>query len=241
MGGLENIEVVRRVGLGDVAVPQGQAVHAHFDIEGSQRLFLRELTAPAAGVVYLGHRILENPSDLRSHVQRILLLIDAEMESDLQGALADLFIALGDKGGALKQRLLGLAAPHLSRTAAAFFRQRLEAGLKPWDTAVSRIRASLLSLGYSGSHEVVRRLAPGAVAGYADVLAEARDYLEYGQIDAAREVLEQALRRDPGDAAIAAELLEIYRSTRDEDRLAVMRHYLLETLPRLPPGWSGEH
>ena len=238
---MEYTEVVRYGGpkVGGSSTHPNETVHAHFDIEGSQRLFLRELTSADAGVVYLGHRILENPADLRSHVQRILLLLDANQESDLQGALADLFIALGRRGGPLKQRLLDLAAPHISRTAAAYFRARLETGLQPWDSAVSRVRSSLLSLAYSGTHEVVRRLDRVPTGAAMDVLAEARDYLDCGQIAAARELLEQALRQHPDNREVAAELLEIYRCTRDDDRLTAMRRYLEETLQELPAGWAG--
>lgn len=239
---MESVQFIRYTGSAAAAAKEAsseEVVHAHFSIEGSQRLFLRELTSPQAGVIYLGHRILENPSDLKSHVQRILLLLEQEAGPELQGALIDLYIALGDKGTAIKERMIEQATPHLSRTAAVLFRQRLLTGFKPWENSISRVRASLLSLGYSGVHDLVRRRASGAASGYSDALAEARSCLEYGQVEEAREVLEQALRLEPENAEVAGELLLIYRHTRDEERLAAMRNYLQETLPRLPDGWDA--
>lgn len=236
-------QVVRRVCPSDeapVAVGAGTAVHVLFDIAGNRRLSLPDLASPYAGAVYLGHRILENPADFRSHVQRILLLNDKGDEIDLQGALVDLYIALGDKGEGLKLRLLELAAPRLSRTAQAFLRQRLASGLKPWETAVSRMRSSLLSLGFSGVHELVGRRAKRSVSAYANAVEEARACLEYGQVDEAREVLERALRQDPGNDVIAAELMEIYQYTRDDERLAIMRQFLLDAAPSEPTDWREE-
>lgn len=154
------MQIVRRTGQEVAAQPSEHLVHAHFDIEGSRHLLLGEQVSRDAAVVYLGHRILENPNDLRSHVQRILLLTDGDDESALQGALIDLFIALGERGDALKARMLTHAAPRLSRTAVLFFERNLDIGFKSWETSVARVRESLLSLGYSGQHEVVRCLSP---------------------------------------------------------------------------------
>jgi tetratricopeptide (TPR) repeat protein len=236
-------QVVRRVRPSDAAPAEAgdsEAVHVLFNILGSRRLSLPDIASPYAGAVYLGHRILENPADFRSHVQRILLLIDRGDEIDLQGALVDLYIALGDKGEGLKRRLLELAAPRLSRTVQAFLKQRMASGLKPWEAAVSRMRSSLLSLGFSGVHELVGRREASNTSGYADAVEEARACLEYGQVDEAREVLERALRQDPGNDVIAAELMEIYQYTRDDERLAIMRQFLLDAAPSEPEDWREE-
>jgi hypothetical protein len=238
VGSSRTVCCIRSSGAAPMEIGASEAVHVLFNIAGNRRLSLPDLASPYAGVVYLGHRILENPSDFRSHVQRILLLIDKGEEPDLQGALVDLFIALGEKGKGLKQRLLDLATPRLSRTVVVFLKQRLASGIKPWETAVSRMRSSLLSLGFSGVHEVVRRRDGADTSAYANAVDEARSCLEYGQVEAARDVLERALRLDPRDNMVAAELLEIYRYTRDEERLAITRQFLLDALTHLPAGWQ---
>lgn len=65
-----------------------------------------------------------------------------------------------------------------------------------------------------------------------DPLVEAREYLEYSQIEKAREVLESALLRDPQRADLHAELLDIYRSTRDRQNL---RRFLSQIDPANNP------
>jgi len=45
-----------------------------------------------------------------------------------------------------------------------------------------------------------------------DPLTDARDHIEYSQIEAARKVLEQAILDDPGRKELHEELLGIYRS-----------------------------
>jgi tetratricopeptide (TPR) repeat protein len=238
VGSSQTVCCIRCTGAAPAEIGAGEAAHVLFDIAGNRRLSLPDLASPYAGVVYLGHRILENPSDFRSHVQRILLLIDRGDEPDLQGALVDLFIALGDKGEGLKRRLLDLATPRLSRTVVVFLEHRLASGIKSWETAVSRMRSSLLSLGFSGVQEVVRRRDGADTSAYANAVDEARSCLEYGQVETARDVLERALRLDPRNDMVAAELLEIYRSTRDDERLAITRQFLLDALTRLPAGWQ---
>lgn len=213
------------------------AMDAYFRIAASQRLQVHDLAAFDASLAHLEHCILDNPSGLRSHVRRIFLLMDHGNSTDLPGALVDLLIALGDKGQALKRHLLALAAPQLPSAVAALLEQHLESGFAPWRVFSPAVRSSLLLLGYSGEHELVHRRDAEQAGGYTDAMEEARDRLAYGQLDAAREVLEQVLRQTPDHAEAAAELLAIYRSTKDAERLALMRCFLADALPVLPPGW----
>lgn len=225
---------------GDISLDA--ATEAYFGIEGNRHLFFREVAPGAAlfnaSLAYLGHCIFDHPEDLRSHVQRIFLLIKGGESDELQDALIDLFIALGGKGRALKRHVLDQARLRLSHSAFTLLEQHLDDGFAPWAVLASPVRLSLLSLGYCGAHELVRRL-DGDGAAYANVVEEARDRLAYGQVDAAREVLEQALRKTPGHAVVAAELLEIYRHTKDTGRLASMTRFLKGALPVLPTGWRA--
>lgn len=233
--------VVRRLGSAAprlVSVEEAGEQGGYFDVCGSHRLFLRELMAPDAGLTYLCHRIVGKPQDLRSHVQRISLLASREDGPALLGAIVDLFIASGDKGLDLKRRMLELAIPLVSSPSVAYLQHHLHTGLTPWDNWVSRVPGSLLALGFTGSHQVVRRLPGVPAPAFADALEEARSHLEYGQVDAAREVLEQALREDPDNTLVAAQLLDVYRATRDTEGLAAMRRYLADVPNRLPEGGS---
>lgn len=248
---MTHVEFVRFTGTHGLvqdenAVPGGvfpdAATEACFSIEGNLHLFLREATPGTAlfnaSLAYLGHRIFDHPEDLRSHVQRIFLLLEGSESDELQDALVDLFIALGGKGRALKRHMLDHARLRLSQEAVTLLEQHLDDGFAPWEVLAFPVRSSLLSLGYCGTHELVRRLDSNGAA-YSDVVEEARDRLAYGQVDAARAVLEQALRKNPEHAAAAAELLEIYRYTKDAERLADMTRFLEAALLVLPPGWRA--
>lgn len=191
---------------------------AHFSLSGERRLVLAGMGDPRHGSRYLGHRIVDNPRDLRAHVQRILLLLAAGDEVTLRASLVDLFIVLGDKGNALKARMLDCASPLLSKTVAAFLRKHLREGFKPWDSAISTMRMSLLSLGYIGTRELVQGCTATTAATPVDALAQARACLEYGQLEVAIETLEAANEAFPDDWEVVTALEELYHhSAEDRD------------------------
>lgn len=193
----------------------------HFNLAGERRLVLAGRGDARDGSRYLAHRIIDNPRDLRAHVQRILLLLAAGDEITLRASLVDLFIVLGDKGQALKTRMLDCASPLLSKTVAAFLRKHLATGFKPWDSAVSAMRMSLLSLGYIGRHELVERSGVTMSGGSLDALAAARASLEYGQLEVAIETLEAANEAFPDDWEVITALEELHHlgdGEHDENR-----------------------
>jgi hypothetical protein len=219
--------------LADVSKTQ-----VHFYIEGSRRLFIHDnIFSRETCLAYLGHRILANAADLRSHTQRIFLLFTDSEPDELQGAMVDLFIALGSKGCALKRHLLSFVGSRLPPEMQAWLARHVNTGFQPWDSVISHVKTSILSLGYSGVHDVVHRVVQQGGQDYTNAIEEANDCLEYGQVDRAREVLEHALWLTPGNLEIATELLEIYRRTKNFKNFSNMRDFLVKTLPTLPAGW----
>ncbi|MDD3650853.1 MAG: tetratricopeptide repeat protein [Immundisolibacter sp.] len=210
-----------------------------FHLREGWHLTLPELPSPEAALRLMSHRILANPADLLSHVRRILVLIDSAEPAELTGALADLFMVLRDQGEALKRRLLRFAAARLTPQQWDLLERHLDGGLEPWSETAGALTGSLLSLGYGGVREVVRLLENHRPAAAPNALELARAHLEYGDLDAARDTLETALRTDPDDAEAAAALLEIYRHTRDNARLAAMYPRLLRALGESLDQWAG--
>lgn len=189
----------------------------HFSIAGDRGLVLKRLDDPGSGARYLGYRIVDKPTDLRAHVQRILLYLGLNDEPGVRGSLIDLFIALGDKGAALKQRMLDFAVPALSRTAVAFLRKNIDKGFQPWDNAIASTRTSLLSLGYIGVRQLVLpNQKPETTVSAEHPLAQANSQLEYGQLENAVATLEEALRNDPTDKDVADLLDELYQHLRKQ-------------------------
>lgn len=215
------------------------ALDPHMAIYGHSSLMLRHVYDVDSALHYLGHRIVNHPRELRSHVQRILLLIRHEDGASLYGALVDLLITLGDKGLALKQRMLDLAAPLLNRTSLVFLKRQLESGIRPCDPAIARVRSSLLRAGFCGTDQLVLRHKAQGGALERTPLEEARELVEYGQLEQALETLENALLMDPDQAGVADELLHLYTRMGELDRMEAMREQLLINFGRAPESWSA--
>jgi tetratricopeptide (TPR) repeat protein len=185
----------------------------------------------------LGHRILGQPTDLRAHVQRILLLIKLGDGAALYSALLDLMIALGTHGQALKQRMLGLAKPLLAPATLNFLQQHLEAGFIANDPEIARVRGALLRQSTMQGQPLVRRVDGGGSTPVVSVMEQVDSLLEYGQLEHAVELLENALLLDPDQEAEAILLLDLYRSMQAEARWNEFCEQLQLNFGRIPKPW----
>ena len=200
-----------------------------FDVPGDTRLVIEAESGAYAGDEaigdFLAHAIARDPANLRAHTQRIYLHRRRGDRAELLGALIDLFIGLGSRGQALRIRLLRECGSLIGESVY----RRLAAAISTGVTAADPLpatRTSLLSKGLEGQAIVVHD--PGAaqataVAGDRDFLAEAESHIEYGQLDEAKETLEQGLAIHPEDQRLHKDLLEVYRYTDDREAFTVMR------------------
>lgn len=172
-------------------------------------------------VDYLSHCVSKHPQDLRVHVQRILLCLRLQLPEALFGALLDLFIALGEKGYALRQRILEQCVTRLPEPYYAFLRSRQLAGIDGRDVVLP-CRYSRLTQGVTGRLDFIGLSTDQPMAAKTGIMALARDLLDSGMIADARELLESALLESPDDLPLSQELLIIYRHTRDAVALATM-------------------
>jgi tetratricopeptide (TPR) repeat protein len=184
----------------------------------------------------LGHRILGQPADLRAHVQRVFLLIKIADSAALYSALLDLMIALGVHGQALKQRMLTLAKPLLASATFGFLQQHLDAGFAPNDPHLTRVRGSLLRVSTEHGQPLVQRNGSHSTP-VVSVLDQANSLLEYGQLEHAVELLENALLLDPDQEAEARLLLELYRTMKAEARWQGMCEQLQLNFGHIPKAW----
>lgn len=161
----------------------------------------------------LAQRVHREPGDLRAHVLRIQLLIAAGSRRKLAGALVDLHIALAGGGDALRKRMMAAARPQLDHAQRALFDGFIDTPPTP-RTVLDGIRGSVLSKGYEGSGELISQKT--AQVGFSSVLEEAMSCIEYGQVDEARVMLENALLESPDDEALCKELINLYGYLDDE-------------------------
>lgn len=169
---------------------------------------------------FYAHAICRTPLDLKLHVQRITL--HAEMKDpDISGALFDLFLVLEKRGTALRKRMLALAKPLLLAEDYILFHRQLGEVVASPPPVRSAPRSSMLSRGISGNTRLIEKLTSTSRLEN-DPLEEARQQIEFGQVEPALETLETALLANPARLEIHHALLEIYWHARQRRRVADM-------------------
>ncbi len=182
----------------------------------------------------LSRYISRYPHDLRVHAQRILLAIEDKLVEHLPGALQDLSIALSGKGRPFFTSLLEQAKPDLSAENYQQFLDTFDAANENqcWQ------KGSMLANGVCDGKPIVVFNGSHEVAGFADTLEEARAYIEYGQIDEARQLLENELLTNPTSTDIEEELLYLYQSTRHLNHFETMTSKLQKLDAELSSEWK---
>jgi len=163
---------------------------------------------------YFAHAVTKHPEALRTHVQRIELYATTS-DPAIIGALCDLFLVLGENGKPLRRRMLALARPMLSTRDHHALHRQLEAGHCDPAFLQSRSARSMLCRGITGATLLITKQESPGSEHRDDPLESARQQMESGHPELARETLERALQADPGRRALHLSLLEIYRHTRD--------------------------
>ncbi|MEN8177386.1 MAG: hypothetical protein ABFS39_02070 [Pseudomonadota bacterium] len=194
---------------------------AAFHIPGNPRLQLKLGDWRDKAAEYLDHAVSRTQQDLRSHVQRVYLHIERKDEDAVYGALVDLFTILKESSRPLRERMLKASRSILGEERYRFLDQHLDAGLRTTD-AVLPSRTSLLNKGLNSASQLVMKLDTREIS-QQDPLVEAQDHIEYGQINEARQVLEDAILKDPGRQELHYDLLEIYRRTNAKESFLTMR------------------
>lgn len=185
---------------------------------------------------FLAREVARNPAELRRHVQRISLFLTKDNGSRAYGAITDLFIALGENGLPLRRRMLEVAKPLLSADQYRALHDKLQSGLSPLER-VPLSGESILGKGIRGTTRLVERVDTQGRSG-PDILADAQSCLEYGQVDEARCLLEEAVLKEPSRWELHQELLEIYVHSRDYTHFSTMLQALQFSGDPVPPTWQ---
>ncbi len=176
------------------------------------RLPIAELEVPY--LRYLDQRILRRPRDLKAHVRRIVMLTERGDPDKLAGALADLYLALGENGQRLRRRMLAMVEARLRPEHRRYFRDR-DALIADDSRPAPVTDASLLA-----RHSVTARpivVPPGSHELSAMELVKRA--LKRGNAVHGMELLECMLDADPGSEAVCKALLDIYEDSRFARRM----------------------
>ena len=184
---------------------------------------------------HFAHCITRDSGDLKSHVRRIFLVCEQGAPQEVFSAVLDLFLALGKNGASLRRRMLEFSRARLRGPEYNLLLNSMATGLDP--STISFAAGSLLCQGGEGTVHCVHPDTGEAGFASRDPLIEAREYLEYSQLDEARNVLEQALLQQPERTDIQEELLSLYRSTRDKTNFTKMFRALDKEANPLPEAW----
>ncbi len=171
---------------------------------------------------YLAHSVARNPGCLLTHVQRIILHVKRKESDGVQGALLDLFIVLGTQGTQLRKRMLKLAKPLLDQKTSEFFITNFTRTITATDVLPVSAH-SVLTKAVSGTTELVKEIAEDIQIQDRDPLQEAHECLEFGLVDEAQRILEEAILEQPTRAEIHHDLLEIYKYTVDKENFNTIR------------------
>jgi hypothetical protein len=194
-----------------------------WESEGEEWAFrvdgLRAIRPPAVpGLAdYLQQRIAAEPYHLLHHTQRIALEYQLNHPEALYGALLDLFIVLGARGRALRQRMASSVRARLSPEHYGQLSLWLDRGRTLDADSAPPLPFTLFGLGLVDALPLLETVEDAASAppDERDPLVEARECIEYSQIDQARQILESAVLAQPERADLQCELLELYRAQRD--------------------------
>ncbi|HHI92380.1 MAG TPA: hypothetical protein ENK04_02530 [Gammaproteobacteria bacterium] len=175
----------------------------------------------------LEHKVTRNPLYLHSHVQRIYLYRQIKNGDALYGALLDLFIALNTKGFEIRQRLLFESKRYLDPHHFNVLYNQLSDGVSA-SSVLPLSQYSRLSKGLIGTINLLVTSNHQTTHASRDPQQEAHEYLEYGEVDEARKVLEAAVLKEPWRKELHIDLLEIYKAARDADNCDAMYRRLSE-------------
>ncbi len=178
---------------------------------------------------FLARGVARSPINLITQIQRLNLCLAKRDAEGTYGALLDLFITLGEKGLLIRRRMLLRAKPLLTDEQFQALALRLDTGISAADPMPPSPN-SVLSKGLTGIRQLVVRIHDDE-GRQRDPLDEAIEYLEYSQIDKAKEILEKAVLADPSRKDLQHNLLTIYRASNDQEGFSAMQDKLrnLET------------
>jgi len=185
---------------------------------------------------HLAHAVAADPANLLCHTQRVFFFY-GNMDGDgLYSALVDLFIALDNKGAPLRRRLLKGSREQLSPRHFRILSGWLEQGAASQESDIALASQSVLSQGITGVRKLVQ-VFHAERDSQRDPLLEAREHIEYFQIEEAKSLLEAAIFEQPDREELHAELIHLYQATRDFASLQAMREKLSQTMITLPKSW----
>jgi hypothetical protein len=190
-------------------------IEAAFRIPGYRGLWQDTADWSMDAANFYTSRSARTPENLLNHVQRIIHHIRRKNTEDTYGAILDLFIVLKNHGRPLRERMLNYARPLLLGDRFDRLQQLLDKNLIVESAEIPESPRSVLSRGFVSPFRLVEKVNTDEALD-SDPLSVSRSYMEYGQLDAARSVLETEVLNGSDNPEIHSDLIEIYRRSNDK-------------------------
>lgn len=169
--------------------------------------------SPEKGLERLVFKVSQTPKYLQGHLERIYYCFQKQLDEQLFGALIDLLLVLKQDGKALGKRMVAGCKSRITDDQFQALNNYIDNR-----GAESRLmllnRYSVFAKGLQSSADMLQLAEVSGGKGF-DALKLARDYVEYSQLDSAISVLEQAILEQPERLELHAEILSLFRSTRN--------------------------
>lgn len=163
--------------------------------------------------------VTRNPKRLTTHIQRIYHCHQTNLQEQLFAALVDLLVVLNKRGKALSRRMIIGAKSKLSEEQYKMLQKSM---IEDFDAALPEgNQYSVLTKGLIGSKNLVKLFETPDKQTH-DPLDLAHDYIEYSQLDEAKDIMEKAIIAQPQRLELHQCLLELYKSTHDTSRFIKM-------------------
>lgn len=183
----------------------------------------------------LVYQISRKPKCLTTHVQRIYYCFQKHLDEQLFAALVDLLVILNRRGQAISQRMVTGSKSRLSSSQFKALNDYLRDDYVDVNLLLGN-QFSVLSKGLVGTINIIHKITTHDERNH-DPLALARDYIEYSQLEEAKQVLEEAILEQPTRLDLHHELLAIYKSMRDTTGFNQMLAELIQSGVAVPDEW----
>ncbi len=151
---------------------------------------------------FYSHSIRRKPGDLKLHTHRVFFAIKNKNAERIAGSLHDLFYILKGSGENLRIRLLKASMPYLDREETLYFAMWIKLGINK-GLGYKWIPCSVLSDGlYGPDQTLIDSIKVEKAEDSLSTLEQARSCMEYGQLNVAKTILEEALESEAGSADI---------------------------------------
>lgn len=155
---------------------------------------------------FYSHSVRRSPKDLKLHTCRVLFAIKNEHSEHISGSLQDLFFVLKGAGETLRIRLLKASIPYLSKEEILYFAMWIKLGINQ-GIGYKWTPGAVLSDGLFGPDQVlIHSVTTNDNQSLISPLEEARSCMEYGQLEVAKTILEEALETDSENKQLQEEL-----------------------------------